>query len=172
MIRAGYLVLVSAVAAPLAVGACAHEKKLAASTPAPSPHQARALPPPAAAKPAPMTVFADAAKNKERDDAIYFDFDSALLRDDARPVLEKVADSARAGASRVEIDGNCDEVGTTEYNLALGDERARAAKDYLVHLGVSADRIKTVSYGAERPRFSGHDEGARAKNRRDDLTVH
>jgi peptidoglycan-associated lipoprotein len=59
-----------------------------------------------------------------------------------------------------------------EYNLALGEQRARAAKEYLQHLGVSPDKIATVTYGAQRPKYPGHDDSAHAKNRRDDFLVH
>ena len=77
------------------------------------------------------------------------------------------------GAERraCEIDGNCDELGTIEYNLALGEERAKAAKTYLDHLGVPNAKVRTVSYGSERPKYPGHDDDAHAKNRRDDLIV-
>jgi len=152
-------------AAALLAAACSHEQKIAAkpSTPAKVAQQA----------PRPVKVAAAAAEqpaaSPRRDDAIYFDFDSSLLRDDARPVLEKVADEAKAHNASLQIEGNCDEVGTIEYNLALGDHRAKAAKEYLVRLGIPGDRIGTISYGSERPRFEGHDEEARAKNRRDDL---
>jgi peptidoglycan-associated lipoprotein len=115
-------------------------------------------------------VAAESTKNKEGD-AIYFDFDSATLRDDARPVLQTVADTMRGRRGSVKIEGNCDELGTVEYNLALGDHRARAAKDYLVRMGVSAARITTLSYGSQRPKDPGHDETAHAKNRRDDFVV-
>jgi peptidoglycan-associated lipoprotein len=104
--------------------------------------------------------------------AIYFDFDSYTLRSDAHSVLQKLASTVKAKATgQLEIDGNCDELGTTEYNLALGEERARAAKSYLEHLGVPNGRVKTVSYGSERPKYPGHDDDAHAKNRRDDLIV-
>ena len=69
------------------------------------------------------------------------------------------------------IEGNCDEVGTVEYNLALGEQRARAAKEYLVHLGVSPEKIATISYGAQRPKDTGHDDTSHARNRRDDLVI-
>ena len=111
----------------------------------------------------------DAPKNKQSD-AIYFDFDSALLRDEAHPVLQRVSETLQ-GRRSVRIEGNCDEVGTVEYNLALGEERARAAKQYLMHLGVSPAKIATVTYGAQRPKDPGHDETAHAKNRRDDVLL-
>jgi len=74
-------------------------------------------------------------------------------------------------AIAVRIEGNCDELGTTEYNLALGEERAKSAKAYLEHLGVATARLQTISYGSERPKYDGHDEAARAKNRRADFVV-
>ena len=67
------------------------------------------------------------------------------------------------------VEGNCDERGTTEYNLALGQRRAEAAKDYLLNLGLERSRITTISYGKERPRAPGHDEESWRENRRDDL---
>ena len=151
-------------------GGCSHNQKVAsapAAHPAPAVAAAR---PPARAKAPPPPV--EVAKHKESgDEAIYFDFDSSTLRSDAGQVLQGVADAVRGQGHALEIDGNCDELGTTEYNLALGEARARAAKDYLVHMGVPADRITTLSYGSERPKDPGHDESAHAKNRRDDLVV-
>ena len=158
-----------ALVATLAVAAsCSHEQKVSQSPAPPPPPSA---PPVARApKPAPPPVIVERAKNKEAG-AIFFDFDSALLRDDARPVLQTVAEAVREQPAKVEIAGNCDELGTIEYNLALGDQRARAAKEYLVHMGVPADRIATVSYGSQKPKYPGHDDGSHAKNRRDDLLV-
>ena len=157
-------------ASALAAAACSHEqKKDVAAPPAavvaqPAPARAPARP---AAPPAP--AVADRPRNEQ--DSIYFDFDSSVLRDDARPVLQKVADQARTRQASLRVEGNCDELGTVEYNLALGEHRARAARDYLVHMGVPAEHIATVSFGAQRPRDPGHDEAAHAKNRRDDLQL-
>ena len=103
-------------------------------------------------------------------EAIYFDFDSYLLRNDARPELQQVAQEARK-AKAIRIEGNCDERGTTEYNLALGDARARSAATYLERLGVRKNKIATVSYGSERPKVPGHDESAWSQNRRDDFRI-
>ncbi|HOK06702.1 MAG TPA: peptidoglycan-associated lipoprotein Pal, partial [Syntrophales bacterium] len=98
---------------------------------------------------------------------INFDFDKATLRADARAILkEHAAWLKRNTAARLLIEGHCDERGTSEYNLALGERRAAAAMKYLVELGVAKDRIKTVSYGKERPLDPGHNEEAWAKNRR------
>ena len=150
---------------------CSHEQKAPPARPAPPPVAERVAPPRA---PEPTAEApSDAPKDKEESEpAIFFDFDSYTLRADAHPVLQEVAASLRsAHAGELEIEGNCDELGTTEYNMALGEERARAAKTYLIHLGVPNARVRTVSYGAERPKYPGHDDGARAKNRRDDLVV-
>lgn len=103
-------------------------------------------------------------------EAIYFDFDSYLLRNDARPELQQVAQEAKK-AKAIRIEGNCDERGTTEYNLALGDARARAAETYLERLGVRRNKISTISYGSERPKVPGHDESAWSQNRRDDFRI-
>jgi peptidoglycan-associated lipoprotein len=97
----------------------------------------------------------------------YFDFDSYALSSEAKGTLEQNAkELKRVTATNVTIEGHCDERGTKAYNLALGEKRANAAKDYLVALGVSGSRINTVSYGKERPFDDGHDESAWAKNRR------
>lgn len=98
---------------------------------------------------------------------IYFDFDSYTIRPDALPTLQKlVAWLGGNQAVKVTIEGYCDERGTTEYNLALGQKRAEAAMDYLLKAGVSAGRMKVVSYGKEAPVDAGHTEEAWAKNRR------
>jgi peptidoglycan-associated lipoprotein len=162
--------VVVAVGAAAFAASCSHQQKV--DPPAPvvaqaAPELGRSRSAPAPARPTPVV----AAKESE-DRAIFFDFGSALLRDDARPVLQKVASELHGtDKEAVEVDGNCDELGTTEYNLALGDHRARAAKEYLVHLGVPSGRIKTVSYGSQRPKFPGHDDDSRAKNRRDDFVM-
>jgi len=99
---------------------------------------------------------------------IYFDFDKYDLSAEARATLKANADWLRANPSvNVEIEGHCDERGTTEYNLALGAKRARAAMDYLVTLGVAPARIKTVSYGEEIPVCREKAEDCYRKNRRD-----
>ncbi len=99
---------------------------------------------------------------------IYFDFDKYDLSAVARATLKTNADWLRANpAVNVEIEGHCDERGTTEYNLALGAKRARAAMDYFVTLGISPARIKTVSYGEELPSCKEKSEDCYRKNRRD-----
>lgn len=103
---------------------------------------------------------------------IYFNFDSADLSSEARTTLSKNADLlAKQPGVSVRIEGNCDERGSDEYNLALGERRAKAARDYLVNLGVKAERISVISYGEEKPVDQGHDEAAWAKNRRDEFVI-
>jgi peptidoglycan-associated lipoprotein len=98
---------------------------------------------------------------------VYFAFDSYALTGDARGALKGNADWLKANPSaRVQIEGHCDERGTTEYNMALGDRRANAVKGYLSKLGVDKSRMETISYGEERPSDPGHDEAGWAKNRR------
>jgi len=103
---------------------------------------------------------------KEVQDA-YFDLDKADIRSDARSALAKTADFLRNYPQvKVVIEGHCDERGSTEYNLALGDRRAAAVKQYLVSLGIGADRVSTVSYGKEKPFCMESNEDCWQKNRR------
>lgn len=98
---------------------------------------------------------------------VFFDLDRYALRPEARRVLDSNAELLKENAGwRVVLEGHCDERGTVEYNLALGEKRAMAAKDYLVRSGVEASRLRTLSYGEERPFDPGHNEGAWAQNRR------
>ena len=103
---------------------------------------------------------------------IYFEYDQSALTDAARATLQQHAGWIKAHAGpRITVEGHCDERGTVEYNLALGDQRAQAARDYLVSLGVSRDRLTASSLGKERPLDPGHSESALAKNRRAHLRV-
>ncbi len=103
---------------------------------------------------------------------IHFDFDKSSIREDAKPILSGVADQLRKNKGlRLLIEGHCDERGTSEYNMALGDRRAESARTYLVSLGVPASAISTVSFGKEKPLDPGHSEAAWAKNRRDHFVV-
>jgi len=98
---------------------------------------------------------------------IHFDFDKYNIRPgDAEILNENAVLLKKYSKVKIQIEGHCDERGTVEYNLALGERRANATKNYLVSLGVSADRISTISYGKERPLDPGHNEEAWAKNRR------
>ncbi|MBM3279190.1 MAG: peptidoglycan-associated lipoprotein Pal [Candidatus Handelsmanbacteria bacterium] len=110
-----------------------------------------------------------AARNYE---TTYFDYDKANIRDDQKAGLTASADKLKANADiQVTIEGHCDERGTAEYNLALGQKRADSAKGFLAKAGVAADRIKTVSLGKERPADAGHTEAAWAKNRRVEIVA-
>lgn len=98
---------------------------------------------------------------------IYFEFDSAVLTSDSQALLKKKAEWMKNNTgTRAVIEGHCDERGTNEYNLALGDRRAESAKTFLVTLGVSPSRMTTISYGEEKPMDTGKSESAYAKNRR------
>ena len=102
----------------------------------------------------------------------YFGFDEATLSADAQSALNASADWLKKNANyNLLVEGHCDERGTEQYNLALGDRRANTAKEYLMTLGVDGSRIRTVSYGEERPFASGHDDSAWAKNRRAHLVL-
>jgi peptidoglycan-associated lipoprotein len=103
---------------------------------------------------------------KEVRDA-FFDYDKASIRDDARSALSKTAEFLRSypGVAIV-VEGHCDERGSTEYNVALGDRRSDAAKDFLVSQGVAGDRIQTISYGKERPFCAQENESCWQENRR------
>ena len=99
--------------------------------------------------------------------AIQFEFDSADLTQGALQTMNNNAARIKEnGGIPVRVEGHCDERGTVEYNLALGDRRARAARDYLVSLGIPAARLRTLSFGKEKPVDSGHSESAWARNRR------
>ncbi len=103
---------------------------------------------------------------------IHFEFDQATLTEEARGTLGGHATWLKARPSvAVTIEGHCDERGTVEYNLALGDRRAEAVRDYLASLGIAANRLDTLSLGKERPLVPGHDESAWAQNRRAHFVV-
>ena len=181
---ASVAVLVGIVAASLALGACAPKKPpVARPLPPPPPTTPEAPPPP----PAPVAPIAEApvvtAKPVADDPMVtrsidelnrdspmrpaFFDYDSAELSAEARAALDANAEVLKRYATwTVTVEGHCDERGTAEYNLALGERRAAAAQSYLVSLGVPAARVRTVSYGKEFPFDPGHEEAAWAKNRR------
>jgi peptidoglycan-associated lipoprotein len=138
---------IAAIAALAIVAACSSEQN----------------PPPASATVTPGSI-ADFKQNVG--DRVYFDTDMSSIREDGRATLAKQADWLKKYANYpILIEGKCDERGTREYNLALGERRANAVRQYLVAQGVPAARIKTISYGKERPEVVGSDEGAWARNR-------
>jgi len=118
-----------------------------------------------------QTAMAGVAATQEKPSEfpdIHFDYDKSFIREDAKPTLQEVADYLKANpAASILIEGHCDERGTPEYNLALGERRAESAKTYLVSLGVKAGAVSTVSFGEEKPIDPGHDEVAWERNRRD-----
>ena len=99
-------------------------------------------------------------------EAVYFDYDRAELRSDARTTLQANASSVKNGGGHITIEGYCDERGSEEYNLALGERRANGVRQYMVDLGVPASRLSTVSFGEARPAVAGHTESAWRYNRR------
>ena len=118
-------------------------------------------PPPAVHQPTMQELF-----DKEVKDA-FFDYDKADIRPDARDALSATAKFLNSNSQvKVVLEGHCDERGSTEYNLALGDRRAAAAKQFVVSLGISADRIETVSYGKEKPFCTESNEACWQQNRR------
>ncbi len=148
--------------------------KAAAVTPAQSAQQN-----PSSQQAAAKEVVTDNAKQAKASDQltaslnqIYFAFDSNALSDEARATLAKNAAFLKQNkAATVRIEGNCDERGSDEYNLALGEKRAQAARQYLVTLGTAANRLSVISYGKEKPADQGHSEEAWAKNRRDEFVL-
>ena len=99
-------------------------------------------------------------------DRVFFDFDKAVVRSDGEETLRMQAEFLKQNPGvTMTIAGHCDERGTREYNLALGERRANAARNYLISLGVSSERLSTISYGKERPIVLGHNEAAWAQNR-------
>lgn len=106
-------------------------------------------------------------------ETVYFDFDKSDLRQDARDVLSRNAEimlKSKAD-SKIKIEGHCDERGSAEYNLALGERRAKSSLQYLTTLGVKADRLSIISYGKEKPAIQGSDETAWAKSRRSEFVI-
>jgi peptidoglycan-associated lipoprotein len=124
-------------------------------------------------KEASAAVREEAAPARQAElEKIYFDFDSFILTASSRATLSKNAEFLLKNNSlKVQIEGNCDERGSDEYNLALGEKRAQAAMKYLITIGVPAERLSIISYGKEKPADPGHDEAAWAKNRRDDFLL-
>ena len=162
--KVGFLMIASLGAGLCACGGGTQAKAPDTTKPAPTKDAARNDPVKTELTPAPGNTPPPPT------DPIFFDFDTSLIKDESKVTLQTIADylEKNNGAS-VTIGGHTDERGTTEYNLALGDQRAKAAHDYLVRLGVDPSRIKTISYGEERPAKPGHSEDDWSKNRRDEF---
>jgi len=134
----------------------------------------RATPPtetpvqPSPAAPAPGGTSAAASPLKD----VFFEYDNSAIRDDQKAALnEDVAWLKGNARTKITLEGHCDERGTAEYNLALGERRAKAVKDYLIAAGIPGDRMSTISYGKERPFVLGHDESAWKWNRRGHFVI-
>ncbi len=113
-----------------------------------------------------------AARNLFMNENIYFDFDKSNLKPEAQKVLKRKAEWLRNNSGEsIIIEGHCDERGTNEYNLALGDRRAQSAKNFLIDLGIAQSRLTMISYGEERPADRRHNERAWSKNRRDHFVI-
>jgi peptidoglycan-associated lipoprotein len=138
--------------------------------PPPAPPQPINEPIPVPAMPAEDPVGSKSLDDLNRDSPLrplFFELDSADVSGPGQQVLqENAAVLKKYPGMQITIEGHCDERGTAEYNLALGERRALAAKNYLISLGIGSDKIKTVSYGKEFPFDPGHDDGAWQKNRR------
>jgi peptidoglycan-associated lipoprotein len=112
----------------------------------------------------------EAAETAFVNESVHFAFDSALLSDQAQQVISSKADYLRTHSEiMITVEGHCDERGTDAYNIALGERRAEAVKNFLVDLGIGTNRLKTISYGEERPIAFGQNEASWAKNRRAQL---
>ncbi len=112
-------------------------------------------------------------KEEFENEDVHFDFDAYTIREDAKAILNKKAEFLkRYPPLSITIEGHCDERGTNEYNLALGERRSHSAWQYLVNMGIDPERMQMISYGEERPVVTGHDEASWAKNRRAHFVIH
>ena len=178
---------VVALVGSIGIGACGKKKPATAPAPpppAPAPATTPAPPPPPPPAPAPAPDRAptedELFAKKTIDDLnregvlgdAFFDLDSAQLRDDSKAGLQKDVEwLKRWGTTKVMIEGHCDSRGTSEYNLALGERRAKAVQDYLTSLGVSADRVTIVSKGKEQPFCGDENESCWQQNRRGHFVI-
>ncbi len=161
----------------LALAACSSTPTQQATPSAPAPTTASKPTTPQAAAPAPVAPAAQALAAHldpnnpiSRERSVYFDFDESVLKRDSLPVVERQGPYlAHNAALKIRIEGNTDERGGSEYNLALGQRRAEAVKSALQVYGVRPAQVETVSFGKERPKASGHEEPAWAQNRRADI---
>ena len=149
----------AAVIISLGLSSCTDDKKKAAEPVAPVATETAA--------PAP-----NAGQAELKTSTIYFGFDDYTLTSEAQSTLTAMAEGMKANKGAViQIEGHCDERGTVEYNLALGERRAQSVKNFLTQLGVEAARLSTISYGEEKPVVQGHAEDAWVKNRRAEFVV-
>lgn len=166
-VLAGFLIM-----GHLAVSGCAKKVETAkdtkgadervASAPTPAPEQGTKVDAPLVKESGVSTGLND----------VYFDFDKSAIRDDAKSALQSSAKWLSSNPkAKIKIEGHCDERGTNEYNIALGEKRAAATKKYLISLGVKADRLSTISYGEEKPQCKEQNEDCWQKNRRAHFTI-
>ena len=153
-------------------------KKMEPPPPPPAPPKVEAAPAPAPAPPAPPPPKVEAAPPRAVAPIdlvglrIQYAFDDYSLSSKAKENLEKLASwMKQADGAKIQVEGHTCEIGTNEYNLALGERRANSAKTYLEGLGIASGRLSTISYGEERPLDPGHTEAARSKNRRAEFVM-
>jgi len=123
---------------------------------------------------APLSEFENMLMDPEffKSETVYFDFDRSAVKPSELSKVQKVADFLKSNQNdKVKVDGHCDERGTEEYNRSLGERRALEVREHLLRLGVSSERIRTMSYGEDMPADPGHNEGAWAKNRRAEFVL-
>src|SRR5256885_2921017 len=169
--------LLTMLAAAALFAACSHAKPASEEKVAQAPSQPAAVRP-AVAQPEPAQVQAngqdelDRAMEQLRNVSVFFEFDSATLTADARDKLSAVGNVlARYPDLKVRIEGNCDERGSEQYNLALGQRRADAVKRYIADVAAKPAQLVAISFGSEKPKATGHDEEAWQQNRRADLAA-
>lgn len=167
--RKANILLVALLALAVLASCCprVYEKPVVVEEPPPVVEEPPPPPPP------PPEVKEEKVEKKEMVlKPIYFDFNKYNLTSETRDILDWNAQQLKANpGSIIRIEGNCDERGSTDYNMILGERRAAAAKDYLIELGITEDRISIVSNGKEKPKYPGETEDAYAKNRRVDFVI-
>lgn len=168
-----FLPVITVLVIALAVGVTGCKKKMPKETPPPPKVEEVAPPPPPdTTGQAERDRLAAMEADRNRIATVYFDFDRSDIRPDQRGAINTNADIFRKWTEwSVSVEGHCDERGTAEYNLALGERRAMSAKQALAAAGIEAVRVSTVSYGEERPVDPGHSEAAWARNRRAEFRV-
>ena len=148
-------------------------KKKTETPPPPVTKQEERRPEPRVTEKAPVEKTEEKVTLRESDlNTIYFDYDKSVIKADQRSRLEKNAQLLKDNPSvKLLLEGHCDERGSNEYNIALGDRRAKSVQRFLSDYGISSSRVQTVSYGEERPASSGHNESAWSQNRRCEFTI-
>ena len=152
----------------IAAAACSKKKAPEPSLPDAKTSAASAAAPAPVATPAAVSAPGALDTAEFASETVYFDFDSYTVKASEQDKVRKLAAVLKAGKApvKIQIEGHCDERGSNEYNLALGEKRARAIQDSLASEGVAASNMTTISYGEERPAVEGHDESVYSKNRR------